>query len=984
MDMDETPEHNSSRSIRLGSKSRRRYSTVLMATIISLVTLSVFVSLFVLNGYFTRRVDVEFHKKVRAQKGQVELLINKRMTAIDAVLRELSSDNTVRVTVMLGARTQLSEHMTQRYPHSNGSYYFVQNYSNQTICPEDNKELSEDFIRSVLRFRPKGEIFEDLSNTRLLWLFSLPIMHSDGRMGTAYALYDILDDRELISDFREAVDGDLVYIKSDTLYSIISGKSLSFDPRTLQQTLEATEIGTIGEDYAYTGVSDFQHVFFFSSLKPLNVEKERVTLLMGLFSGLVLAAAVLIAFLIGRRMTRPLRDMTRKAIQISDGQKDLLFDRTGPYWEFDQMSEAFNYMLSNLKDAEERSRYRELFENVDDAVYIVDNSGKIIDANTAAYSPMGYPASHFYRLGLAKLLPEQDARRILALLQSVDVAPSVGKLTLETVHRKRDGHFIPVEIHSRPILYRGNPVILNVARDISRRVEAEKALRESEERYRSVVENSSDGIMILDDRMQILFANRVLSKILDQPIHALEHSLFKDYLAAAEPSFTVENLTRSNDPFKMQPPAIYQVIGKDAEVRTVRITANRFNDSNGEEKLVAQVSDITDQLQIEEEKNELEARLIQAQKMEAIGTLAGGIAHDFNNLLMGIQGRLSMIRLQSKPRQQHFEHIEPIEKTILSATNLTNQLLGFARKGQYEIKAISINTLVEESTRMFISTRKEIELELNCREDVKPVKADRGQIEQVLINLYVNAWQAMPNGGHLTIQTENVQLSKTFCQRVGIQTGDYVKISVSDSGDGMDRETKERIFEPFFTTKELGKGTGLGLASAYGIIKNHKGAIEVDSHKGKGTTFVIYLPVADSDVAEEPFISEEVVAQGKGKILIIDDEEESIIATELMMRELGYEVTSARSGQEALRLYRENRQGFDLITLDMIMPGMNGKETFDQLKQINPEIRVLLISGYSHSRQADEIIQEGGMGLLQKPYDIFSLSSKLKEIMNKC
>ena len=965
----------------MGPKGRRRFSTVLMATIISLVTLSVFASLFVLNGYFSRRVDVEFQKKIRAQKGQVELLINNRMASIDAVLRELSSDNTIRVTVMLGARDQLSEHITQSYPGGNGAYYFVQNYSDRTICPEENHVFPDGVIRSVLKIRPRGEIFQDRKKTRLLWLFSLPIMHAEGRMGTAYALYDILNDRELIAAVREAVEGDLAYIRSDTLYSIITGKPLSFNPRNFQQTVEDADVSTIGKDYAYTRISEFEHVYFLSSLRPLNMEKRRVTLLMGLFSGLVLAAAVLIAFLIGRRMTRPLRDMTRKAIQISEGQKNLLFERSGPYWEFDQMSEAFNYMLSHLKDAEERSRYRELLENVDDAVYIVEKSGRILDANTAAYSPLGYPSSVFYQLGLEKLLPEQDARRILAQVQSGDEVPPVGKLTLETVHRKRDGSVVPVEIYSRPILYRGNPVILNVARDISRRVEAEKALRESEERYRSVVENSSDGIMILGDGLQILFANRVLSNILGQPIQTLEYSHFKDYLAAEGPPFTIEYLTRSNNPFNMKPPAVYQVNGKNEEQRTVRITANRFKDSNGQEKLVAQVFDITEQLKIEEEKNQLEAQLIHAQKMEAIGTLAGGIAHDFNNLLMGIQGRLSMIRLQSNSNQPHFDHIEPIEKTILSATNLTNQLLGFARKGQYEIKPTCINTLVEESTRMFISTRKEIDLQLNCREDVRPVKADRGQIEQVLINLYVNAWQAMPQGGNLTIKTENIRLTEAFCNRIGIQAGDYVKISVSDSGGGMDRDTMERIFEPFFTTKGIGKGTGLGLASAYGIIKNHKGAIQVDSRKGRGTTFRIYLPIADTDMADIPAFREERIARGKGRILVVDDEEESITATELMMRELGYEVVCARGGEEALNLYREYRQDFDLITLDMIMPGMNGKETFDRLKQINPDVQVLLISGYSHSLQADEIIRQGGIGLLQKPYDIFSLSSKLNEII---
>ena len=979
--MDETTEKSNAETSPPGAKSRRRYATVLMATIISLVTVSVFASLFVLNGYFSRRVDVEFQKKIRAQNGQAELLINNRMSAIDAVLRDLSSDNTVRVTVMLGARGQLSEHITQFFPASNGAYYLVQNSADRTICPESHAGLSGELIRSVMKTWPRGEIVRDRNKDRLLWLFSMPIMHTEGRMGTAYALYDIRQDRDLLADVSKAVEGDLAYIHSDKLYSLLSGQMLPFDPPDRLPATGGAEIGTLGKEYAISRISGFESIYFLSSLKPLNLEKGRVTLMMGLFSGLVLAAAVVIAFLIGHRMTRPLRDMTFKAMQISGGQQDLLFERTGPYWEFDQMSEAFNFMLSNLKDAEERSRYKELFENVDDAVYIVDETGRIMDANAAAYAPLGYTLPQFHQLGLEDFLPPRDADRILAQMRPMGEARPTGKLTLETAHRKKDGGVLSVEIYSRPIFYRGQPVILNVARDISRRVEAEKALRESEERYRSVVENSSDGIMILDERLQIMFANRVLSDILALPMATLENSRFQDYLVESGPPLTGASLMRSSHPFGTGPPPIYQVRGKDGGQRTVRITANRFKDSGGQEKFVVQVVDITDQLTFEEEKKQLEAQLIHAQKMEAIGTLAGGIAHDFNNLLMGIQGRLSMIRLQSNPSQLHFEHIEPIERTILSATNLTQQLLGFARKGQYEIKPTSINSLVEESTRMFISTRKEIDLQLNCREDVRPVKADRGQIEQVLINLYVNAWQAMPQGGRLTINTENVRLPESLGKQLDIPPGDYVKVSVIDSGEGMDRETMERIFEPFFTTKGIGKGTGLGLASAYGIIKNHRGAIEVDSRKGRGSTFTIYLPVAETGVAEEAELREETINRGRGRILVIDDEEESIMATELMMRELGYEVITARGGEEALRLFRENGQAFDLVTLDMIMPGMNGKETFDRLKEIDPDIQVLLISGYSHSHQADEIIQRGGTGLLQKPYDIFSLSSKLNEVM---
>jgi PAS domain S-box-containing protein len=489
--------------------------------------------------------------------------------------------------------------------------------------------------------------------------------------------------------------------------------------------------------------------------------------------------------------------------------------------------------------------------------------------------------------------------------------------------------------------------------------------------------------MVLDRRLTIHFANGVMSEILGHTDTPLESGNLDDYLADGSEPFTFEQLAAPPLSGGLREPLVREVVRKTGELRTVRMSGNRFRDSGGEEKIVVQALDITDRLRIEEEKQQLEAQLIHAQKMEAIGTLAGGIAHDFNNLLMGIQGRLSMIRLQSKPDQAHYRHIDPIEKTIYSAAGLTRQLLGFARKGPYEIKPVCLNTLVEESTRMFISTRKEIRLVLRCVPEVWTVRADRGQIEQVMVNLYVNAWQAMPDGGELTIETSNVTLGEDAGRSLGTKPGNYVRITVADTGVGMEPEIMERIFEPFFTTKGMGIGTGLGLASAYGIVKNHKGVITVDSQKGKGTTFTVYLPADTSTAVSTPGRSTaaETPKKGRGRILVVDDEQEFIATAELMLAELGYEVISARSGEEALETYRENRDRLDLVTLDMIMPGMSGKETLEQLKRFDPNVRVLLISGYSRNLQDDELIRRSGGGLLQKPFDLYTLSRKLEELL---
>ena len=381
------------------------------------------------------------------------------------------------------------------------------------------------------------------------------------------------------------------------------------------------------------------------------------------------------------------------------------------------------------------------------------------------------------------------------------------------------------------------------------------------------------------------------------------------------------------------------------------------------------------------EKKELEAQLQQAQKMEAIGTLAGGIAHNFNNILMGIEGYTSLMLMDIYPTHPHRKNLEGIEKQIQSGAELTKQLLGFARGGKYEIIATNLNELIKTQNRMFGRTKKEITICEKYEENLWIVNVDRGQIEQVLLNLYVNAWQAMPRGGDLYIQTENVTLDEDYTNLFNVDPGRYVKISVTDTGVGMDEEIQRRIFEPFFTTKEIGKGTGLGLASAYGIIKNHDGIINVDSIKGEGTTFSIYLPVSEKEIIKEKELREEIL-KGKEIVLLVDDEDVIIDIGKGVLKTLGYKVLIARGGKEAIEIYKKNKDTINIVILDMIMPGIGGGETYDRVKEINPNIKVLLSTGYSINGQATEILKRGCDGFIQKPFDIKQLAEKIREILD--
>jgi nitrogen-specific signal transduction histidine kinase len=380
-------------------------------------------------------------------------------------------------------------------------------------------------------------------------------------------------------------------------------------------------------------------------------------------------------------------------------------------------------------------------------------------------------------------------------------------------------------------------------------------------------------------------------------------------------------------------------------------------------------------------QKKMESQLQQAQKMESIGTLAGGIAHDFNNLLMGIQGNASLIMSDLDSRDPHYERLDNIEQYVRSGAELTQQLLGFARGGKYEVKPSDLNPIIDKSVDIFGRTKKVIRIHKKYQVDIWAVDIDQGQIEQVLLNLYVNAWQAMPGGGDLFVQTENVILVEDDVSPYDVEPGGFVKISITDSGIGMDAATPQRIFDPFFTTKEKDRGTGLGLASAYGIINNHGGIIKVFSELGEGTTFNLYLPATDKVISKHRG-SHDKLRKGSEVLLLVDDEEMILEIGKDMLEKLGYRIIVAKNGMQALEIYEREQNEIDMVILDMIMPDMSGSETYGRLKKINPAIRTLLSSGYSLDGKAQAILNSGCNGFIQKPFNLTNLSQKVRKILD--
>ena len=400
-------------------------------------------------------------------------------------------------------------------------------------------------------------------------------------------------------------------------------------------------------------------------------------------------------------------------------------------------------------------------------------------------------------------------------------------------------------------------------------------------------------------------------------------------------------------------------------------------------RILAVAMDRTHLKEAEEERKKLQEQLLQSQKMEAIGTMSSGMAHDFNNILMGIQGFISLLLYELSADHPHRKKLENIEFYIKRGAELTRQLLGFAQGGKYDIQPTNFNAFLEKSAEMFARTRKEIWIHKQFEEPLLNVEIDQGQMDQVFLNLFINAAQAMTEGGNLYLETRNVAFQENELKPVGIQGGEYIKISVTDEGVGMEKEVLDRIFEPFFTTKAKGVGTGLGLASTYGIIKNHKGVIHAYSEKGKGTTFNIYLPSSDKVLQTEKKQEHPLVAAGTETILIVDDEQMNIIVMKEMLEMMGYNIYAAGSGQEALAIYSERGAEIDLVIMDMIMPGIGGGKTFDYLKGINPNVKVILASGYSVNGEARSIMERGCRDFIQKPFQLHELTRRIRKILDE-
>ncbi len=718
-----------------------------------------------------------------------------------------------------------------------------------------------------------------------------------------------------------------------------------------------------------------------------------------------------------RSITRPLMGLEKEALAIKQHDLTTNFKTRSIFKEIDETATAFSQMKASLQTSEEK--YRRIFENIQDIYFECTVEGDILEVSPSAEKLirldrkeiigtrlMGFlKDSNDYEHFLSRLLADGSVSdhevtlvskhgkigygSITATLKRNDTGDGeniIGSLRIITLRKQADLKLRRYQDQLENLveertkdLQKSNEQLRD---EIEVRREKEEALRRSEEKYRSIIENTNNGYYEVDLDNRLTFFNDSLAQILGYPteeLKGMDYTLLLDADSAQQMSDKQSAMYRSGEHGNL---SRLTTICKDGGRRTVDVSTACILDKNG--GIIGYrgvVLDISERLDAEKEKKKLEERLHQIQRLEGIGTLAGGVAHDFNNLLMGIQGNISLMMLKIDPSDYSYKKLKSIESCVISGTKLTQQLLGFARGGKYMARALDFNQLVMDTARMFGRTRKELQIKENLENDLWTVMADKNQIEQVLLNIYINAWQAMQGGGTVLIDAKNMVLDVARSQPLDIKPGRYLCVSISDTGTGIDPAIQTHIFEPFFTTKGVGRGTGLGLASAYGIIKNHGGAIDFVSQQGKGTTFYIYLPASEDDATDESAQSA-TISKGSETVLLIDDEEVILQVGEPMLESLGYHVMTASDGKMAVDIFRQFSHKIDLVILDAIMPGMGGGDVLSLLKAINPQSRVLLSSGYSISGQVEEILSRGCAGFIQKPFSLEQLSTRLRCIFD--
>ena len=635
--------------------------------------------------------------------------------------------------------------------------------------------------------------------------------------------------------------------------------------------------------------------------------------------------------------------------------------------EFEKAVSTQRQTEASLRESEERSRV--LYERSPIGIGLASPAGEPIACNASMCRIMGYSEEELTKMNLQALYLNPEERTLL-----LDRVRSDGQVRdFETELRRGDGTVRTVNLNITRLTLGQKEVFLTAAQDVTSRKQAEERLRVSETNYRSIFNSANDAIFIHDmETGEIVDVNAKMCELYGYSAEEIRHVKVED-LSSGEPPYTQEDALRWIRKAVQGEPQLFEWRAKDRQGRLFWVEVNLKRAAiGGGERLLAVVRDITQRKRMEEE-------LARVQTLESLGILAGGIAHDFNNILTAVLANISMARTYGNLKEDISGMLSDAEMATLRAQSLTRQLLTFARGGAPVKKVFGISRSLRDTTQFALSGSN-VRAEFSTPDDLWPVEADEGQISQVIQNIVINAEQAMPEGGTIRISVENVILGDR--EHLQLKPGKFVRICIQDQGCGIAEKRLPKIFDPFFTTKE--KGRGLGLATAYSIVNRHDGTIQVDSELGAGTTFHVYLP-ASSEAVETGWSGEDRPIPGKGRILLIDDEEAVRKSGGAVLKRLGFEVEFAADGEQGIELYKNamrQERAFDAVVMDLTIPGgMGGRETIVKLREIDPHAKVIVSSGYSDHPVMSDFRGYGFDGAVSKPYPIAELAKVIHEVL---
>ena len=617
--------------------------------------------------------------------------------------------------------------------------------------------------------------------------------------------------------------------------------------------------------------------------------------------------------------------------------------------------------------------------SVSEAAFLIDENARFHYVNEEACRILGYTRDELLALGVSDVDPDFPAER---WPEHWDELKRRGSLTFEGHHQNRDGRIFPVEINANFFEYDGQGYDLAMARDITERKLAEEALKKSEEFNRNILATVDEGFIVVGRDYRILSANRAFCNMMNlsedrvtgRPCHEVAHR-------TGRPCFDSGEDCAVRRTFETGAPHSATHTHEDASGVKQYLELKSFPVFDASGRVVSAIETINDVT----EKRKLEEQLQQARKMEAVGTLAGGVAHDFNNMLMVIIGHAELALQQMAPDQPFSANLREIRKAAGRSADLTRQLLAFARRQTVAPKVLDLNVSVEGMLKMLRRLiGEDIDLAWLPGKVVWPIKVDPSQIDQILANLCVNARDAIAGVGKVTIETRNATIDEAYCAgHPEAVPGEYLLLAVSDDGCGMDKQTLDKIFEPFFTTKEKGKGTGLGLATVYGIAKQNNGFINVYSEPGKGSTFKIYLPRHAGKTVETPKERPATpVMGGHETILLAEDETAILDMVKQILEDFGYRVLAASTPGQAIRATKEYAGDIDLLITDVVMPEMNGQELAKNLLALHPKLRIIYMSGYSGNVIARHGVLDEGVNFIQKPFSMQDFAAKVREVLD--